>query len=378
MRIIHGKYKYRKIDFIKHLKFSPINSAIRESIFNVLKNYLNWEKTKICDLFAGSGILGLEALSWGGNFCFFNDIDQKSCDILKKNLQKMKINSNLSKIFTTSYSQFIAQLKKNKELLDLIFIDPPYQKKHLVRESVQEVIKQSVLNNNAILVAKTKQEKIDISTQKEIYLLKTKKYGDHYVHFWQFNSDKKQPEIIIKNNKLIIISGPSGVGKKTVITRLLNEAKLNLTYSVSLTTRAPRKNEKDGLDYYFINNEEFEKEIADNNFIEYAKYIDKYYGTSKTYVQRLLNQEKNVILEIEIIGAIKVKKKFPKAIWIFLLPPTFDDLKKRIEKRFQKAKEEINWVTGDNLCDHFVINDKIEETITEIKKILEKQVKIHD
>ena len=175
------------------------------------------------------------------------------------------------------------------------------------------------------------------------------------------NNKIKNPD----NNpgKLVVISGPSGCGKGTVIKELfnLNEYK----YSVSATTRSPRIGETEGLDYYFLTKEEFFKKISDGDMLEYAEYLGNYYGTLREPVEKMLRKQYNVILEIEVVGALNIKEKFPEAIMIFLTPPTFSELERRlrergteteegINKRLEKAKNEI-----ENICkyDYLVIND---------------------
>jgi len=167
----------------------------------------------------------------------------------------------------------------------------------------------------------------------------------------------------INPGKLVVISGPSGSGKGTVIKELfnLNEYK----YSVSATTRSPRIGEKNGLDYYFLTTEEFLKKISDGDMLEYVEIFGNYYGTLKEPVEKMLNEQYNVILEIEVDGALNIKEKFPETIMIFLTPPTYSELEKRlrrrgteseeiINKRLEKAKEEINNIYK---YDYLVLND---------------------
>ena len=162
--------------------------------------------------------------------------------------------------------------------------------------------------------------------------------------------------------KLVVVSGPSGSGKGTVIKELfnLNEYK----YSVSATARPPRPDEKNGLDYYFISKDEFLNKISNGEMLEYVEYPGNYYGTLKEPVEEMLKKEYNVILEIEVEGALNIKEKYPETVMIFLTPPTYSELEKRlrgrkteaeetIRKRLDRAKKEINEIYK---YDYLVIN----------------------
>ena len=152
---------------------------------------------------------------------------------------------------------------------------------------------------------------------------------------------------------LIVVAGFSGSGKGTIMKELLQRYD-NYALSISATTRQPREGEVDGREYFFKTREEFEKMIAKDELIEYAKYVNNYYGTPKAYVQEQLHAGKDVILEIEIQGALKVKEKFPETLLLFVTPPTASELKKRlvgrgtesmevIEQRMLRACEEAMW-----------------------------------
>lgn len=186
----------------------------------------------------------------------------------------------------------------------------------------------------------------------------------------------------MKQGKLIIISGPSGVGKKTVITKLMKILNLPLDYSISWTTRKKRKGEIEGIDYYFKTKKEFMDGIKKGKLLEYAKYEDNFYGTPLDLVQKSLKKGKHVLLEIEVIGAMQVlelKKKI-NLISIFLLPPTINDLIIRLKKRGTNSQESIkkriekaNWeISQKNKYDYQVINDNVEKAALQIKKIIEK------
>ena len=177
---------------------------------------------------------------------------------------------------------------------------------------------------------------------------------------------------------LIILSGPSGVGKGSIRRRLFMEEELNLVYSISMTTREPRMNEIDGVDYFFVTRDEFDQNIKQDNLIEYSEFVGNYYGTPKSYVERLLNEGKNVLLEIEVNGAQQVVKKMPFAITIFLMPPSLEELERRIrgrrtesedivQERLAKAAREMKL---QNKYKHVVFNDDLETASLEIAKII--------
>lgn len=180
----------------------------------------------------------------------------------------------------------------------------------------------------------------------------------------------------MNKGKLLVISGFSGVGKGTVV-NYLKEHDDNYKISVSVTTRNPRENEIDGMHYHFITNEQFEKMIEENKLLEYAGYVDHYYGTPKEFVERSLDQGNDVILEIETKGALQVKENKPDAILIFILPPSAEELKNRLVgrqteteevicERLKKAAEET-----DNIdkYDYYVLNDEVDKCAQHIKNI---------
>lgn len=185
---------------------------------------------------------------------------------------------------------------------------------------------------------------------------------------------------------LIIISGPSGVGKGTIRKELMEYKDINLVYSVSMTTRQPRPQEVDGVDYFFVSEEQFANELDAGNFLETAQFVGNCYGTPKRYVEALRKQGKNVILEIEIDGATQVIKQCAGdkgLVTIFLMPPSFELLEARIrgrrteneatiQERLSKAKHEMT--LKDNYV-HVVINDDIKRTADEIYGIIKETIK---
>ena len=180
-----------------------------------------------------------------------------------------------------------------------------------------------------------------------------------------------------KRGLLIVISGPSGAGKGTVCKALLKEVK-DLNISISMTTRKPRVGEIDGINYYFVQEDYFKKMVEERELLEYAKVYDNYYGTPKRKVLEKLNQGKDVILEIDIQGALKVKSQFSEGVFIFIVPPSMEELENRIKKRgteteeevakrFQSSYKEINYVSKYN---YIVINDEIEKAVERVKSII--------
>ena len=171
---------------------------------------------------------------------------------------------------------------------------------------------------------------------------------------------------------LLIISGPSGVGKTTITHQVIKD--LNATFSVSMTTRPQTKNDTNGLDYQFVTEDEFKQHVKDNELLEWANVFGNYYGSPKQPVVDALANGKIMILEIDVQGAIDVKKNMPDAFGIFILPPSEDVLLERlrargredesiIQKRFQKAQLEISMAKKAGIYDHFVVNDILEDAI---------------
>jgi guanylate kinase len=188
----------------------------------------------------------------------------------------------------------------------------------------------------------------------------------------------------MKKGLLIILSGPSGVGKGAVRRILMENNKLNLAYSISMTTRAPRKLEENGKDYFFVSEEEFNENIAKGNFLEHASFVGNQYGTPKDKVEELRNQGRNVLLEIEVQGAKQVLSQVQgdDVVSIFLIPPSFAALEKRIRKRkseteevikarLAKAKSEL--VERKNYK-YTVLNDIVTEAAKEIEQIIQNEI----
>lgn len=180
---------------------------------------------------------------------------------------------------------------------------------------------------------------------------------------------------------LIVLSGPSGVGKGTVRKAMVRDSVNKFKYSVSMTTRQMRPGEKDGVDYYFRTNDQFEKEIKNGGMLEYAKYVDHYYGTPLKYVQDTLNSGIDVFLEIEVNGAMQVRKKMPNGVFIFLTPPDLSSLRSRIvgrgsedtdtiNKRMVKARKEIKMMAN---YDYAVVNDEVPKAVKRIEQIVNSE-----
>jgi len=189
----------------------------------------------------------------------------------------------------------------------------------------------------------------------------------------------------MKKGLLIILSGPSGVGKNCVRQEIMKSDKIQLTYSISMTTREKREKEVDGVDYYFVSEEEFQKNIDAGNFLEWATFVGHRYGTPKDKVEQLRNSGKNVFLEIEINGAKQVMDavKDDRVISFFLMPPSFSALEKRIRKRKTESEEIIQErlqkglkeMTMTEDYDHIVINDKISRAAQEIIDLVKAKMK---
>lgn len=180
-----------------------------------------------------------------------------------------------------------------------------------------------------------------------------------------------------KQGLLIVLSGPSGSGKNTVCDEVKKNNK-NIWESISMTSRKPRKGEIDGKSYYFVTEEEFKKNIEDDNMLEYAKFAGNYYGTPKKNIQKHLDNGEDVILVIEIQGALQIKQKVAQALFVFLLPPSMKELKRRlidrntessskVMERFERAYKEINELSKYN---YVIVNDNVKDAAKKLESII--------
>ena len=179
---------------------------------------------------------------------------------------------------------------------------------------------------------------------------------------------------------LVVVSGLSGAGKGTICKRLL-EKYPDYVLSVSATSRKPRKGEENGREYFFITKDEFEDMIRDGKLLEYARYVENYYGTPKEWVEQQLESGKNIILEIELQGAFQIRDKIPEAVLVFILPPDMEELKRRligrgtesmeeIEKRLERAAEEMAFVPE---YDYVIVNDEVEKSVDMLHNIVRSE-----
>ena len=179
---------------------------------------------------------------------------------------------------------------------------------------------------------------------------------------------------------LVVVSGFSGAGKGTLMKELLKRYD-NYALSISATTRAPREGETDGKEYFFVSKEQFEKMRDEQKLIEYAQYVNHYYGTPKEYVEQKMAEGKDVILEIEIQGALKVKKRFPDALLLFVTPPSAEELRKRLVGRGTETLEVINArlaraadeASGMEAYDYLLVNDDLDRCVEEMHNLIQLQ-----
>jgi guanylate kinase len=191
----------------------------------------------------------------------------------------------------------------------------------------------------------------------------------------------------MKRGLLVILSGPSGVGKGTIRKRIMQEPSLSLAYSVSMTTRPIRMHEEEGKDYFFVSKQRFLEAIEKNELIEWAEFVGNRYGTPKAYVEQLRNEGKNVFLEIEIDGASQVIAQYAAAdlITIFLMPPSFEDLETRIRKRqtetedviFQRLKKAKREMSLYKHYQYVVVNDQVDRAVDEIIHIISHRMALN-
>jgi guanylate kinase len=182
-----------------------------------------------------------------------------------------------------------------------------------------------------------------------------------------------------KKGKIIAVSSPSGGGKTSIVKRILKDFP-EIVFSVSVTTRPKRSNETDGVEYYFVTEAEFKKKIANGDFIEWERFYDYYYGTLKSIVNNNLTAGKSVLFEIDVKGALSLKKIYPESILIFIDPPSFDELVNRLEqrktetkadlqKRIDRAKMELSF--KDNF-DYIFTNDELEKAYSKVKRLIKE------
>ncbi len=180
----------------------------------------------------------------------------------------------------------------------------------------------------------------------------------------------------MSKGRLIVFSAPSGCGKGTMLAEILKDE--NYCVSVSATTRSPREGEVDGVNYYFMSKGDFLQKVADSEFLEYAEYCDNYYGTLMSEVDGKLNEGKNVILEIEVQGAQKIREKRPDALMIFILPPSVSELRRRLKKRGTETDEVIEQRVSQaareikvaSKYDYAIVNDALEDAISDFFAVM--------
>ncbi|MGI6484980.1 MAG: guanylate kinase [Tepidanaerobacteraceae bacterium] len=190
----------------------------------------------------------------------------------------------------------------------------------------------------------------------------------------------KTPDNVAKTQEkgiLFVVSGPSGAGKGTICGLLMQKID-NLSVSISATTRAPRQGEVDGVSYFFLERSEFERKIERDEFLEWAKVYNNYYGTPKDFVEGQLNAGKDVILEIDVQGASKIKRCCPDGVYIFIFPPSIKELKNRIIKRgsetIESIRERMKYASQElklaSSYDYIVLNDELEKAVAQLKSII--------
>lgn len=185
---------------------------------------------------------------------------------------------------------------------------------------------------------------------------------------------------MMKGGKLIVFSAPSGSGKTTIVRHLLAKDEFGLEFSISATNRQPRKHEVDGRDYYFITTEQFKEHIHDGDFLEWEEvYRDSYYGTLRDEVERIWAEGKNVIFDIDVVGGLHIKEKYPgRTLTVFVKPPSIEELKERLRKRKTDSQDKINMriakasieMATAPQFDHIIVNDELDDALIEAEQLV--------
>lgn len=184
-----------------------------------------------------------------------------------------------------------------------------------------------------------------------------------------------------QNGLLMVISGPSGTGKGTLVKHLLKRNN-NIQLSVSATTRDPRPGEVDEVNYFFLTKDDFEKKLENGEFLEHAEVYGNYYGTPKAFVEKQLKKGNNVLLEIDILGAMQIREKFEEAVFLFIIPPSLEELQRRIERRGTETPEQMSKRMNSSLeeikelkkYDYVILNDEVEKATTLIESIIDAEL----
>jgi len=185
---------------------------------------------------------------------------------------------------------------------------------------------------------------------------------------------------VMKKGNVFVLSAPSGAGKSTLYKEIIKKA-ANIKYSISHTTRGKRKGEVNGRDYFFVSEDKFKELIGKKEFVEWAKVHDNYYGTSRSFIERTITRGYNVILDIDVQGALNIKKIYPGAVLVFIMAPSFKELKKRlvlrkkdspevIKRRLSNAKKEIAYIPK---YDYLIVNDKLSKALEDLDSIINSQ-----